>query len=132
MNDFDFLAADDVPCTDGKEVFMLATNARLDSKIFSGVYGVNLTSCTESCRDEPHCKSLTFVKNTTDTYCQLAGAALDSGVVTHERMLSPVNGVYYLEKICLKGRSSFEKNVINEAKSNGEICRGLPTWPRAP
>lgn len=95
--------ADDVPCTDGKEVFMLATNARLDSKIFSGVYGVNLTSCTESCRDEPHCKSLTFVKNTTDTYCQLAGAALDSGVVTHERMLSPVNGVYYLEKICLKG-----------------------------
>ncbi|XP_042145209.1 uncharacterized protein LOC8025447 [Ixodes scapularis] len=92
-----------VPCTEGKEVFMLATNARLDSKVFSGVYGVNLTNCAESCRAEPHCKSLTFVKNATSTYCQLMGDAVASGMVTHERMLSPVNGVYYLEKICLKG-----------------------------
>ncbi|EEC11016.1 hypothetical protein IscW_ISCW007051 [Ixodes scapularis] len=82
---------------------MLATNARLDSKVFSGVYGVNLTNCAESCRAEPHCKSLTFVKNATSTYCQLMGDAVASGMVTHERMLSPVNGVYYLEKICLKG-----------------------------
>lgn len=86
-------------------MFLLATNARLDSGIFSREYGVNLTACAEACRRNPRCRSLTFVKNATDSYCQLMGSAADatSAAVTHERTLSPVNGVYYLEKICLKG-----------------------------
>ncbi|KAH7935897.1 hypothetical protein HPB52_014729 [Rhipicephalus sanguineus] len=94
--------ADDA-CSQGKPVFMLATNARLDSDIFSREYGVNLTACAEACRRDARCRSLTFVKNATDSYCQLMGAAADASAVVHERTLSPVNGVYYLEKICLQG-----------------------------
>ncbi|XP_064477427.1 uncharacterized protein LOC135391203 [Ornithodoros turicata] len=90
-------------CPEGKEVFLLATNARLDSEVHSSVYGTNLTECVESCRRDVSCRSLTFVKNNTDTLCQLMGAAIASGLLMHERTLSPVNGVYYLEKICLKG-----------------------------
>ncbi|KAL3221274.1 hypothetical protein MRX96_029606 [Rhipicephalus microplus] len=93
----------DASCSQGKPVFMLATNARLDSDIFSREYGVNLTACAEACRRDARCRSLTFVKNATDSYCQLMGAAADASAVVHERTLSPVNGVYYLEKICLQG-----------------------------
>ncbi|XP_077550168.1 uncharacterized protein LOC144163204 isoform X2 [Haemaphysalis longicornis] len=97
-------ASDDVTCRSGKPVFVLATNARLDSDIFSREYGVNLSACAEACRRDPRCRSLTFVKNATDSYCQLMGAAaVHASAVVHERTLSPVNGVYYLEKICLKG-----------------------------
>ncbi|KAH8035566.1 hypothetical protein HPB51_006322 [Rhipicephalus microplus] len=96
-------AGSDASCSQGKPVFMLATNARLDSDIFSREYGVNLTACAEACRRDARCRSLTFVKNATDSYCQLMGAAADASAVVHERTLSPVNGVYYLEKICLQG-----------------------------
>ncbi|XP_070381269.1 uncharacterized protein [Dermacentor albipictus] len=95
--------AEDAACRQGKPVFVLATNARLDSDVFSREYGVNLTACAEACRRDARCRSLTFVKNATDSYCQLMGAAADASSVVHERTLSPVNGVYYLEKVCLEG-----------------------------
>ncbi|XP_067118424.1 uncharacterized protein [Centruroides vittatus] len=91
-------------CQQGEtEVYLLATNLRLDTPVYGQSFGDSLTECAERCRLDKRCRSLSYLKNSTDAICQLMEANMETSKVIRQKPLSPVQGINFLQKVCYKG-----------------------------